>query len=66
MRPLDNIVLLSRNKRGVNILVHRGGSEAESYQEFLKRIRIGNPDAADAATPAPSPPSNDGIPRHEW
>lgn len=66
MRPQDNIVLLNRNNRGAQVLVHRADSEGESYQEFLKRIRIGNPDSPESSPPGSSPPPNSGIPRHEW
>ncbi len=66
MRPQDNIVLLTRNKQNVRILVRRGATEGSSYQDFLKRIRIGDPGDSGPPDPASSPPSKAGITRHEW
>lgn len=66
MRPLDNIVLLTRNKQNRQILVRRGLPEGSSYQDFLKRIRIGDPDSSGPSRPDSSTPSTTGITRHEW
>ncbi len=65
MRLRDNIVLLTRNKQNVRILVRRGATEGSSYRDFLKRIRIGDPGESGPPGPA-SPPSEAGITRHEW
>lgn len=65
MRPQDNIVLLTRNKQSLQILLRRGAPEG-SYKDFLKRIRIGDPEAKGPSGPGSSPPSPSGITRHEW
>lgn len=65
MRSQDNIVLLTRNKQGLQILLRRGAPEG-SYKDFLKRIRIGDPDANGPSRPGSSPPSPSRITRHEW